>query len=127
VTRWTGLVLAILAVASLALGAPVCCAVRLKCCERQAKTPVEEHECQCCKSAPRSEPDPSPPSCTCDEHVVPIGTHESAAKVQPPHAEAIVPKFVAISAISNDGVVLPTEARAAAVPISRFVTLPLLI
>ncbi len=105
----------------------MCCAVGLKCCKLQAKTPVEENECACCKSAPRSEPDPSPPPCTCDEHVVPIGTHESVAKVQPPRAEAIAPRFVAIPAISSDTVVLLPEGRDTPVPISRFVNLPLLI
>ena len=123
---WTGTVLAILAAASLALGAPVCCAVGLKCCELQAN-PVEEHECQCCKSAPRSEPDPSPPPCTCDEHVVPIGTHESAAKIQHPQSDLIAVEFDLVVATPADGVVLLPERRDTPLPISRFVTLPLLI
>ncbi len=123
---WTGTVLAVLAAASLALGAPLCCAVGLKCCEVQAH-PVEEHECQCCKSAPTREQDPPPPPCTCDEHVVPIGTHESTAKVQLPQADLIAVDFDLVVAVAADSVVLLPDGRDTPVPISRFVTLPLLI
>ena len=95
----------------------------LKCCEVQAH-PVEEHECQCCKSAPTREQDPAPPPCTCDEHVVPIGTHE---RVQLPQADLIAVEFDLVVAVAADSVVLLPAGRDTPVPISRFVTLPLLI
>ncbi len=125
---WTGTVLAVLAAASLVLGAPVCCAVGVKCCELHAN-PVEEPECQCCESAPGPEPDPLPSPCTCDEHVVPIGTHESAAKIQLPQADLIAVEFdLAVAVVvPADGVVLLPEGRDTPVPIARFITLPLLI
>jgi hypothetical protein len=127
VTRSTGFFLAILAAAGLALGAPVCCAVGLKCCALQVKTPVEEPECQCCKSAPRPEPEPAPQPCTCDEHVEPIGTHESAAKIHHPQADVIAVEFDLAVAVPADSTVLRPEGRDTPVPISRYVTLPLLI
>jgi hypothetical protein len=125
--RAMGLLLVLLASATIALGSPVCCLVGTGCCgakEQVAEAPVTEHD-GCCSHADRPAPAPKAPAeqkpCVCKHDV---STHTLSAEHAPLVALSDVPA-VALPARGATGVA--PAAHREAPPAPALPTHPLLL
>jgi len=107
--RVLGIVLTLLASASIALGSPHCCLVGTGCCGARTTAQASEPKHDCCSHCPREEPGKPAPKpcekkeCTCKHDVA---THSAAAADHAP--------LVAVADVPAVALPAPAAADAAA-------------